>query len=646
MRALRTLLIPILLLAWQAPPLWAGESFTALCYHDVRDTVPADSQTITLGSDELLAQFSWLKSHGYHPVSLDDLIAARDGRRALPDKPVLLTFDDGYRSMYTRVFPLLKLYNFPAVLALVSGWMELRPGERVDYDDDRLMREQLLRWEQVREMEKSGLVEIASHSHLLHRGVPVNPQGNVQPAAASRIYDQTAHRYEDDGDYRIRIRNDLKHSLQIFERRLGHTPRAVVWPYGSYTQAAVEAANELGLSITLNLADGRGDAEHLQNIPRYLIRSGTRLSDFVWLLRHQGTSQALRVAQVDLDYIYDADPVQQDRNLGLLIERIKKLEINTVFLQAFADPDGDGSADALYFPNRHLPVRADFFNHAAQQLRTRALVKVYAWLPVLAYKPPDDNPVSRMTVEHDEQQDKTLPPHDQRLSPFYPEVRELIGDIYEDLAKFARIDGILFHDDAYLTDREDGSPAALAYYHRVWGLPGTLDEIRRSPEPLAAWSARKTQFLLDFTDELSARVRQYRPDIKTARNLYAEVILNPGAEGRFAQSLPAFLQHYDYAAVMAMPYLEGAAKPRQWLAALADRVAASPGAPARTLFELQSRDWRSKAPLSGDELAEDMSLLRRKGITSFGYYPDDFVNGHPAVDAIKPQLSLRANPYK
>ena len=80
---------------------------------------------------------------------------------------------------------------------------------------------------------------------------------------------------------------------------------------------------------------------------------------------------------------FDPDPARTERNLGLLLDRIQALEISHVFLQAFADPDGDGAADAVYFPNRHLPMRADLFNRAAWQLKTRSNVKVYAWMPIL-----------------------------------------------------------------------------------------------------------------------------------------------------------------------------------------------------------------------------------------------------------------------
>jgi biofilm PGA synthesis lipoprotein PgaB len=646
MRVRYALLIPLMLLALYTPALRAGESFLALCYHDVQDRLPAKTAIITLSSDELLAQFSWLKAHDYQPISLDDLIAARDGRRPLPDKAVLLSFDDGYESMYTRVFPLLKLYHFQAVLALVSSWMEAPPGKNLGYDDAQFTRDNLLSWKQVREMEASGLVEVASHSHELHVGVSANPQGTRQPAAVTRIYDPATHRYEGDDDYRHRIMTDLLHSARIFKQRLGHAPRAVVWPYGAYSQTTVAIAKTLDMPITLNLADGRGDTDQLQTIPRYLIPRDMPLADFVWLVRNHEAPQPRRVAQVDLDYIYDPDPAQQEKNLGRLIERIKGLEINTVYLQAFADPDGDGSAAALYFPNRHLPMRADLFDRAAQQLHTRAGVKVYAWLPVLAYKLPDADPVSRMTVQHELQRNTLATQHDFRLSPFHPEVRRLISDIYEDLAKYSSFDGILFHDDAYLSDYEDSSATALSYYHKEWDLPATLAAIRSSPKTLAAWSAHKTRFLTDFTTELAARVRHYRPGIKTARNLYAAVILDSRAEEWFAQSFPDFLAHYDYTAVLAMPYLEGAPQPQSWLKRLAARVAAVPGAMARTVFELQTMDWRSKAPLDDKQLTADMAILRREGAINYGYYPDDMVNGHPAVTAIKPQLSLRSNPYR
>jgi biofilm PGA synthesis lipoprotein PgaB len=101
---------------------------------------------------------------------------------------------------------------------------------------------------------------------------------------------------------------------------------------------------------------------------------------------------------VDLDYIYDPNPVQQDKNIDALLDRVKAMGVSTVYLQAFADPKGTGEAEALYFPNRYMPMRADLFNRVAWSLDTRCDVKVYAWMPLLAFKLPDSNPVANKLV--------------------------------------------------------------------------------------------------------------------------------------------------------------------------------------------------------------------------------------------------------
>jgi biofilm PGA synthesis lipoprotein PgaB len=101
----------------------AGQRFVSVAFHDVvdrPDELDADAVTATL----LVQFFDWLKGTGWTAVSLDDLAAARRGTRPLPDKAILITFDDGYKSLYTRVFPLLKVYRFPIVASLVGIWME------------------------------------------------------------------------------------------------------------------------------------------------------------------------------------------------------------------------------------------------------------------------------------------------------------------------------------------------------------------------------------------------------------------------------------------------------------------------------------------------------------------------------------------
>lgn len=618
-----------------------AQEFMTLCYHDVVDRLPAPKAD-TISSTRLVQHFDWLRANGYTVVSIDDLLAARDGKRPLPAKAVLLTFDDGYESFYSRVFPLLKAFGYHAVLAVEGSWVDAPPDATVHYGNQVVPRSKFISWRQLREVQASGLVEIASHSYNLHHGIIANPQGNLEPAMTSRAYDPQTGRYEDDATMLARIRTDLARNSNLLKQRLGVRPRVMVWPFGRFNQPGMKIAAELGMPVTLTLESGTSHTEDLQHIRRYLVPGDQKLEDLVWNMYHPDRVDPLRVIQVDLDYVYDKDPAQQKRNLDRLLDRIKDMHINTVFLQAFADPDGNGTADALYFPNRYLPVRADLFNRVAWQLKTRAGVKVYAWMPVLGYELGDPE----LTVQTAPQGTPSTPAY-RRLSPFNPKARAIVSGIYEDLARYAEFEGILFHDDGYLTDFEDASPTALAWYRDHWQLPGDIDAIHKDPALMQRWNRDKTEELINWTDALAKRVRVWRPTIKTARNLYAEVVLNPASEAWYAQNMKLTLARYDFAAVMAMPYLEGAQKPEQWLQGLVDAAKRYPHGLERTIFELQSVDWRDHSKtVPASTLVQQMRLLQRLGAVNFGYYPDDFIGNHPQAKALHRGISLQTYPYR
>jgi len=119
----------------------------------------------------------------------------------LPDKPVLLCWDDGYKSFYTHVLPLLKAYNFPAVLALVGEWMSAGKDETVLYGSTYVSREKFLSWQEVMAVHKSGLVEIASHSMNLHRALLADTSGDMLPAAITHAFNPETLQYETEFDY-------------------------------------------------------------------------------------------------------------------------------------------------------------------------------------------------------------------------------------------------------------------------------------------------------------------------------------------------------------------------------------------------------------------------------------------------------------
>ncbi|MFZ0747483.1 MAG: poly-beta-1,6-N-acetyl-D-glucosamine N-deacetylase PgaB, partial [Terracidiphilus sp.] len=532
----------------------------------------------------------------------------------LPSKPVLLTFDDGLRSAYTTVFPLLKAYKYPAVMAIVGAWTDLAADGRVENGSRPLLRADFATWDQLREMQDSGLVEIVSHTYNQHLGITANPQGNQIPAVITHLYRPLTHDYETDDEYAQRLRADLARNSDEIRARLGRAPRAVMWPYGEYTKVSDSIAASLGMPVSFTLGNQTSyTAASLQDIPRILMMSNSSVGDLAWELQHPPARRIVRAVQVDLDYVYDPDPVRQELNLGHLLDRIKALGPTEVWLQAFADPDGEDSASAVYFPNRVLPMRADLFSRVAWQLRTRCSVRVYAWMPVLGWRLPDRAQQARLEIQP---RPGVKPEKPVRLNPFLPETRAVVGTLYEDMARSAPISGVLFHDDAVLRDTD-----AFAT-----GVP--------APGP------SRTQALIEFTNELKVRVQRWRPTITTARNLFAEPVLNPASESWYAQSLPSFLRAYDQVALMAMPRMEDAKSPNRWLIKLAAKVASASGGMDHTVFELQTVDWRAHGgAIRTEEIVRQMRLLQSRGVRHLAYYPDDFAKDDPNLRVLRPEFS-------
>ncbi len=611
--------------------------FLVLNYHDIVGAEGAKPpfNAMDVSVDHLEEHLGWLKKKGYKIVSVQNVLDAAAGKDALPDKAALLTFDDGYQSFYTRVFPLLKKHRCPATVALVGTWMD---GNVIADEPGK----PLLSWEQVREMVQSGFVEVASHSYDLHKGVVANPQGNTQAAAVTRLYDDPMLVYETDDQYRERIHAALLKSAEFIFQHVGVRPRVMVWPYGEYNQIAVQASREAGMPITMGLLDGSNFLADISALHRLIMVDNPDVSQFAELVTGLRAGRPLRVAHLDMDYLYDEDPEQAERNLVAVIQRIKDMHITTVFLQAYADPDGDGNADALYFPNRHLPVKQDLFSRVAWQLKTLARVKVYAWMPIMAYR--GEAPESWYVQEWRDGKAQKSRHIYTRLSPFNPEARQYVAEIYEDLAKHCNFDGILFHDDGILSDYEDVSPLALNFTKQVWGLPDQFEQLHATSKLRMAWAQHKTELINQFTDELASRVRIYRPGIKTARNIYALPLFKPYSEEWYAQSYKSFLAHYDFVAIEAMPLMEEAKNPKQWLTQLVKAAANEPEGHNKTVFELQSVNWKSHEKIPMPDFIGQLELLKKLGVRHIGYYPDNVFEDQPRLSDLQQYFSLPVSP--
>ncbi|VEI47451.1 biofilm PGA synthesis lipoprotein PgaB [Actinobacillus equuli] len=105
----------------------------------VDESAPKDkrlyvSQTIT--AQQLISHFNWFKAQGYNVVSWQQVMDAEQGKTTLPPKAVLISFDDGYETMYSVIYPLLKAYNYPAVFAPVSSWIDTPMGGKIQYGNE------------------------------------------------------------------------------------------------------------------------------------------------------------------------------------------------------------------------------------------------------------------------------------------------------------------------------------------------------------------------------------------------------------------------------------------------------------------------------------------------------------------------------
>ncbi len=622
----------------------AENHFMAIAYHDVVLTADqVDYDAVTRG--DLVGHFQWIKENGYHPIHPDDLLKAQAGEKTLPDKSILLTFDDGYESFYTFVYPLLKTFNFPAVLGVVGSWIDAKEeGKTIIYGSKTISAEKFLTWSQIKEMADSGLVEIASHTFALHKGIVANPQGTTQAALVTRFYNKEQEAYESFDHYKIRIEEDLRMNQERILKKTGKNPRLMVWPYGRYNQVSLDMAKKMGIKVFLTL-DGQGynkDVTHLDAVSRCYYTQEQSLSAFISALKNfQDTQEStLRAVRIDLDHIYDPDPKQTEKNIDALIERLYQYQINTVFLQAFSDINAKGYAESLYFHNSHLPIRSDIFNRICWQIATRVHAKVFAWLPLMAFDFKNDDLLVKSLIPGSDCQCIDREQYI-RSSIFHPLARQKILGIYESLAFNAPIDGIAFHDDI-LTDFEDWSPFAVEAMKKA-GFPDSIDTIKNDPVLFSKWSRWKSRSLIDFTKEIIEKVKVFRPTIQTTRSLFADLVLSPESEAWYAQNFHDFLYAYDYVALMAMPYMEKAEDPSAWLDALHEKVKNNPTGLQKTIFELQTVNWRDKnAPIDTKILLEQLRDLSAKGTRHFSLYPDNLFQNHPDISLIKEGISLQS----
>lgn len=354
----------------------------ALNFHDVRGDVlkRGDKDVYAINTQNLSSFFDWLSHSNWHPVTLKQILDARQGKTKLPENAILLSFDDGTLSGYTQVFPLLKQYNLPAVFAIVTSWTDGRnDGGEKAYGNGNFMT-----WAQMREMQKSGLVEFASHSDSLHQGILANPQGNEEPAAITRQYLKSLNRYETDQEFEQRIYKDMQRSKQVLEHQLGVKISAIIWPYGAVNTEVEQIAKNAGLPLSFSLGRSGINSVYDGTLKRLLMTDnptaeGVR-QELLGLVNYPaGFSTEIRHSiSLDLNDLATSTIAEEEQKLGLILERIKALSVQRVFVDVLSS---EGNQPAAFFPNHYLPVKKDILNRFVWQAKTRIATNVYANFP-------------------------------------------------------------------------------------------------------------------------------------------------------------------------------------------------------------------------------------------------------------------------
>lgn len=126
-----------------------------LMYHSVGN----NGVLFTVTTEDLEKQLAFLKIKNYNVIRLADLIENLRNKNKIPPKTVVLTFDDAYRDNYFNAFPLLKKYNLPATVFIPTAYV----GKEMLNSEGKTI--PVMSWQEAKEMEESGLVDFASHSH-------------------------------------------------------------------------------------------------------------------------------------------------------------------------------------------------------------------------------------------------------------------------------------------------------------------------------------------------------------------------------------------------------------------------------------------------------------------------------------------------
>ncbi|KAB3531023.1 polysaccharide deacetylase family protein [Alkaliphilus pronyensis] len=228
-----------------------------ITYHHIH-TDPSVWSDITISPQKFREDMLYLKALNYNPIHFKDYFSAVDNGSSLPDNPIIITFDDGYRSNYLLAYPILKELNMKATITVI-GWSV---GRELHKDGQTPIKPHFT-WEEAKEMYDSGLIDIQHHTYDLHN----LGDGVTCGLGVSQMSDESRE------DYIKRLRNDTVKLKKLIEEKIGNEVNVFSYPYGVFNEISEEVIKQLGFKATLttiddvwNLEDGHYQLERI-NMP-------------------------------------------------------------------------------------------------------------------------------------------------------------------------------------------------------------------------------------------------------------------------------------------------------------------------------------------------------------------------------------------
>jgi peptidoglycan/xylan/chitin deacetylase (PgdA/CDA1 family) len=167
-------------------------------------------------------QMKYLKENGYHTITAAELLDFLEYRQGLPHKSVLITMDDGYRSVYQIAYPILKKYGFTATLFIYTSFVGVS--------------KMAITWDQLKEMKADGF-EIGSHT-MYHSDL-------TKPKEE-----------ESEEEFLARIKKELYGSKKIIDKKLGQDTYFLAYPFGYYDQRSAQISKAAGYKMAMSVKRG------------------------------------------------------------------------------------------------------------------------------------------------------------------------------------------------------------------------------------------------------------------------------------------------------------------------------------------------------------------------------------------------------